>query len=160
MTIDELLDEMEKMLLGSTRVLMTNRRMLEEDDFIILLDQLRDTIPEEIKQAQQVLSMQKQIIDDAQAEAEKIKQEAKYNADRIIDGANEYAAKVTDEHEIIREAQKRAEFIVEKAANEAKSLRQDVDKYANDVFNYVSGNLSSALNTVDQAKAALNNEQK
>lgn len=160
MTIEELLDELERLLMSAPRVVLTNRRVLEEDDFIVLLDQLRETIPAEIKEAQHVLSMQKQIIDDAHAEAEKIKQEAKYNADRMIDSANEYAAKATDEHEIIREAHKRAEVIVDKASNDAKVLRQDVNKYANDVFGYITGNLSNALQTVEQARATLNNESK
>jgi len=160
MAISNIIDELEDLLMGATRVPLTNRRVLEEDDMIVLIDQLRDAIPEEIKEARAVLEMQKQILEDAQAEAEKIKQDAKYTADKIMNNANEYAAKATDEHEIIAEAQKRAEALLHKTQEEANDLHRDAEKYASDVFQYILGTLSNAMNAVEQARGSMRNDAK
>jgi cell division septum initiation protein DivIVA len=97
--------------------------VINEDDFLDVIDQLRTAIPKEIKQAERVQQERERMI--AQAEEE---------AERIVELAQEEAGKVTEEHEIITAANQRAQTIIERAHREAEVLRLEADDYAKQVL--------------------------
>ena len=66
MTIEEIFDELETLLMESSHVPFTNKRIVEEDELVRLLDYLRELIPQEVMEARKVLAERTQIVENAQ----------------------------------------------------------------------------------------------
>ncbi len=145
MTIKGIIDELESLLLDASHVPFTNKRILEEDDMIRLLDDLREKLPNALTEANQIVADQQRILEDAQKEANK-----------IIEQAKGYAIKLTDENTIAKQAEEHGSEIINLANQEAAKLQQDAVGYANDVFAHLEGQLEKALEVVRYGHSELN----
>lgn len=144
MTINEVLDEMENLLLEAGRVPFTNKRIIEEDDLAQLLDELRDVLPSEVMEAKRIISERQRILDDAQQEAQ-----------NIVDQAKTYISRLTDENVISRQAQEQASEIIAQANKNSQQLHQDARTYAEDVFKHLENNLQQALEVIHEGHKEL-----
>ncbi len=144
MAIEEILDEIENILVDSTRVPFTNKLIVEEDDIIRLLDELRELLPQEIKDAAKIVSERQRILEEAQKEAQ-----------NIVDQAKVYVTKLTDENVISKQAQEQANDIILQARKSAYDLEQESITYADDVFKHIEVNLQKALEVVQQGRNQL-----
>lgn len=113
-----LIDQLEELVSLSKRVPMSRRVMVEEEDFMAIVDQLRVSLPNEIKQAQRVIKDREHIIGDAQDEAT-----------RIIQKARDRAEVMVSQHTIMEEARQRGEEILRKAEEEQQRTRGELDVY-------------------------------
>ena len=120
------------------------------------MDELRQELPLELQRAEKIMQ-----------DKDKILADAKDEANHVVEQAKEYALKLTDENEIVVQAQEKAKTIMQqtqdqekeimsKTMTNAKQLRDDADQYANQVFDHLITNVGSALQVVQQAKAELN----
>jgi vacuolar-type H+-ATPase subunit H len=151
MKIEEILEEMETLLLESSRVPFTNKRLIEEDDLGNLLDELREVLPGELMEANRIISERQQILEQAQKESQ-----------NIVDQAKNYISKMTDENNITRQAQEQAGEIIQQAKKSARELQSDSVGYADEVFCYLEENLVRTLEVVRQSHGKLHqakNEQ-
>lgn len=137
MNIDEILNEMENMLLDAARLPFTNKRVIEEDDFAKLLDELREALPNDLSDAKHIINERQRILEDAQKEAQ-----------NIVDQAKNYVLKLTDENIITQQAQEHANEIILQAKSSASALEKDSIIYANDVFERLETNLQRALEII------------
>lgn len=138
--IYHLINRLERLLNESWRMPLSAYLVINEDDFLDVIDQLRTTIPREIKEAEKVQRERDRVI--AQAEEE---------AERIVKLAQEDAAKMVEEHEIMHSADQRAATIIQRAQREAEVLKTDADEYARSVLLSLEGQLDG----VDQQIATL-----
>jgi vacuolar-type H+-ATPase subunit H len=102
-----------------------------------LIDQMRISIPEEVKQAQRV-----------NQERDRIIAQAKEEASRIIELARRDAGKLTEEHVIANQAQELAETIEARARREADRVKLDADEYVIDVLGQLEADLARTLTVV------------
>jgi hypothetical protein len=72
MDILHLVDRLEELFNESRSIWLTRRVLVNEDKMLDLIDQMRLSIPEEIKQAQQIISQKDRIIAQAQESATQI----------------------------------------------------------------------------------------
>jgi cell division septum initiation protein DivIVA len=114
--------------------------VINEDDFLDVIDQMRTAIPKEIREAEKL-----------QRERERLVAQAEEEADRIVKLAQEEADRLINEHDIIRGAAKREQTIIERAQREAEVLKSEADEYARSVL--VS--LNEQLGAVDSQIAGL-----
>ena len=149
MAVNEILDEIENLVVDARRVVFTNKCIIEEDDLIRLVDDLRNALPNEIQNAGQVMQERQQILD-----------EAKREANKIVEQAKNYGEKLVVEHEIVKQAQNQASVIMEKTIQNSNELKEDSVKYANQVFDHLLSGMNSTLDVVQQAKADLNQGSK
>jgi cell division septum initiation protein DivIVA len=138
--IYHLINRLERLLNDSWRMPLSAYLVINEDDFLDVIDQLRTTIPREIKEGEKV-----------QRERERIIAQAEEEGERVVKLAQDDAAKMVEEHEIMNAAEQRAMTIIERAQREAQVLKTDADEYARSVL--VS--LESQLDGVDQQIATL-----
>jgi vacuolar-type H+-ATPase subunit H len=144
MTVEEILDEMEGLLLDASRVPFTNKRVIDEDDLGRLIDELREVLPGEIMEANRIISERQRILEDAQKEAQ-----------GIVDQGKDYIHRLADENAITRQAQEQANEILQQAQRESRELRSDSLTYADDVFSYLEESLVKALEVVRQSHGKL-----
>jgi F0F1-type ATP synthase membrane subunit b/b' len=144
MSVEQLLDEIDNLLLESGRVPLTNKRIVEEDDLARLLDELREAMPSELAEAQMLVKERERILEDAQREAQK-----------IIEQAKSYVAKMTDENLISKQAQEQASEIIAQAHRGALELQSDAVNYADEVFKSMEAHIEQTLQVVRQGHGDL-----
>lgn len=139
-----LVDRLEEMVNNATRVPLSGRVMVEEEELLALIDQLRLALPQEIKLARRVVQDRQKIITDAQGEAEKILSVAKERAEYLM-----------NEQGLVNEAKARAEEILRQAKENAKRSMGEVDVYALRVLTQMEGVLQQSLQEIHQARSAV-----
>jgi vacuolar-type H+-ATPase subunit H len=132
MDIQHLLDRLETLLSDSRRI--GGKLIVDAQRSWDLIDQMRISVPEEVKQAQRV-----------NQERDRIIAQAKEEAGRIIELARQEAAKLTEEHVITQQAEELAATIEARARREADNVRHDADNYVMDVLTQLDADLSRTL---------------
>lgn len=135
-----LLDRLEEMVGVSKRVPFSHRVMVEEDDFVELVEQLRLAIPSEVRQAQRVVRDREKIIAEAQQEAS-----------HIIEGARSRAEYLVSREGILNEARQRSEEMLRLAEERRKREMGQIDVYAMEQFNRIEQALREGLELIDNA---------
>jgi cell division septum initiation protein DivIVA len=121
MDILHLVDRLEELFNEARSLPFTRNVIVDEDRMLELIDQLRITIPEEVKKAQQLLAQRDRIL--AQAEEQ---------ANRTVALAREKADQMAEKDSIAQMAQSRAEQIVAQARAEAQQTHDETDDYVVD----------------------------
>ncbi|MDD3824798.1 MAG: hypothetical protein PHY79_02400 [Anaerolineae bacterium] len=138
--INHLIDRLERLLTESWRMPLSAFLVINEDDFLDIIDQMRTAIPREVKEGEKI-----------QRERERIVAQAEEEAERLLQLAQEDAAKLVEQHEIIRMSEQRGRTIIERAQREAEVLKGEADEYARQVL--VS--LDSQIGTLEEQIAGL-----
>jgi hypothetical protein len=113
-----LVDQLEELVGIGKRVPFSGRVMVEEEEFLALVDQLRVAVPNEIKQAQRVIKERERVIGEAQDEAS-----------RIVQAARERAEIMISQNVILAEARQRGEEVLRQAEEEHQRTRGELDVY-------------------------------
>jgi hypothetical protein len=113
-----LLDQLEELVGVGKRVPFSGRVMVEEEEFLALVDQLRVAVPNEIKQAQRVIKERERVIGEAQDEAS-----------RIVQGARDRAEIMISQNVILAEARQRGEEVLRQAEEEHQRARGEIDVF-------------------------------
>lgn len=139
-----LIDHLEDILNNGTRVPFSSRVMVEEEDLLAVVDQLRLSLPQELKQARRVVQERQRIITDAQAQA-----------DSIVTTARSRAEYILTEQGLTNEAKVRSEEMLRKAKENVKRVTGEVDVYALQMMTELESLLQDHLDRVLHAKRAL-----
>jgi F0F1-type ATP synthase membrane subunit b/b' len=120
MDILHLVDRLEDLFNDSRPILpwITHSVLVDEDRMLDLIDQMRVSIPEEVKKAQQILVQRDRILAQAQEES-----------NRILSLAREKSEQLAERDVITQAAQARADQIVAQARAESETTRRDADEY-------------------------------
>lgn len=113
-----LVDRLEELVSLGKRVPFSTRVMVEEEEFLALVDQLRVAIPNEVRQAQRVIKERERIIGEAQDEGSE-----------ILDRAHEEADRLVSESALLADARQRGETILRRAEEEQQRTRGELDVY-------------------------------
>jgi vacuolar-type H+-ATPase subunit H len=146
MAIDilHLVDRLEQLIEQGRRIPFSSSVIVDEGICLDIIDQMRISIPDEIKQAKRI-----------QQERESFVVEAQEEGARIIAKAREDAARLVAEHELRRQAQLRADRILAEAERQAEAICQGADDYAMDVLTRLSQELAAVQRTTANGLAAL-----
>jgi F0F1-type ATP synthase membrane subunit b/b' len=137
MDILHLVDRLEELFNESRAVPFTHNVVVDEDKILDIIDQMRVTIPEEVKKAQQLLAQKDRVLAQAQEEA-----------GRIVSLAKEKAEQIVEREAIVKSAQNRATQIVNQAREDASVTRRDADDYVVGSLESLEGEISRLLNQV------------
>ena len=145
-----LLDRLEELVGVSRRMPFGNRVIIEEDEFLGLVDQIRAAVPREIRQAQRVVEERSDIITSAQQEAAKILDHARTQAEYII-----------SEQGVMNEARQRGEEYLRQVEMEQRRSIGQIDEYALQQIGRVEEAVQDGLTLVMDAlrEASSNLEQ-
>lgn len=128
----ETLDELMKTTEGAMAVPLTSNCVVPRNDFLALLDELRNALPEELDSAQDVLDRADSILSEAHDEADRMVSEAKDQAQRTLDDAHHNA------DEAVRKAQAEAKETVNRAHANAERTERDAQERADAVLSSVT----------------------
>jgi vacuolar-type H+-ATPase subunit H len=137
MDILHLVDRIEELFNESRAVPFTRNVVVDEDKMLDIIDQMRVTVPEEVKKAQQLVSQKDRIIAQAQEEAS-----------RIVALAKEKAEQIVEREAIVKSAQTRAAQIIAQARDDAGNTRHDADDYVVDSLQKLEEEVTKLLTQV------------
>jgi alkanesulfonate monooxygenase SsuD/methylene tetrahydromethanopterin reductase-like flavin-dependent oxidoreductase (luciferase family) len=119
MDILHLVDRLEELFNKSHAIPLTHSVIVDEDKFLDIIDQMRISIPEEVKKAQDVFTKKDRVMAQAQEEANRTLQLARDRADGMI-----------GKETLVSDAKRRAEQIIEQARVEGENVKAAADRYA------------------------------
>ena len=124
MNVDELLDTIEETLEeGASIPLSGGKRVVDVDKVRDFLDEVRLNLPGEIRQAKGIVNDRAQILSDAKAEAE-----------AIVKKAEERAAVLVSDQEVLKAAEQKAAELMATAQSEARTMRLTVTDYCENML--------------------------
>jgi cell division septum initiation protein DivIVA len=138
--IYHLIDRLERLLAESTRIPLSAYLVVNEDDLLDVIDQMRTAIPQQIRDGERL-----------QRERDRIVAQAEEEAERVVQMAREEAGGLVADHELSLAAELHASKVMERAQREAEVLKADADEYARGVL----GSLDGQLNAVEEQIAHL-----
>lgn len=123
MDLLELIDALEETIDRSASIPLSGKSLMDKDELLDLIEELRLKMPDDLKQAKWVKEERQRILHEAQKEASAIIKEAE---DKLIPMINE--------HEISRRAEEHAQEIIAKAEARAQEIRKGVNQYSDDML--------------------------
>jgi hypothetical protein len=124
--IINVVDRLETLINSSKVMPVGGSLLIDKKKIMELVDQLRLSIPQEMKAAEEVLAQKDQIINSAMVEARRAKAKAE---DEFREKLNQNEVRKRAE-EMLREAEQRAARIIEQAEAESQARRTEADAYA------------------------------
>ena len=150
MNVNELLDTIEDALEESASVpLSGGKRIVDVEQIRDYLDEVRAALPGELRQAQQIVNDRAQIVDSANAQAQ-----------AIVKKAEERARILVSDAEIVKAAQQRASEITSAAQTEARTLRQTVTDYCENMLRTTEDTMVENAAQVKNIRARLRQNAK
>jgi hypothetical protein len=138
--IQFLVERLEAMVVNARKVPMTSQIILEQATVLDLIDQLRVAIPEEVRQARRI-----------NQESDRVLAKAREEAEGIIGAAQEQAALLLQDQSILREAEKRAQEMIDGAQGKADETMRGADQYAADVLTRLDSDLVKTLSIIKKS---------
>jgi len=135
MKVFELLKEIEQIVEKGNTLPFSSKALVSPEEIIEIVDEIRAQLPKEIEEAKKIVETQDSVINEAQSEANRIKQDAEYRLKELI-----------DTNAITKNATMQAENIVSGAQVSAKELRVGTQHYADKVLY----NLQLQLKTLNE----------
>jgi hypothetical protein len=134
MDILHLVDRLEELFNESRPLPFTHSVIVNEDRMLDLIDQMRVSIPEEIKKAQQL-----------QAQRDRILAQAQEEASRTLALAREKSDQLAMRDSIVIEAKARAEQIIQQAYVDISGERREADDYVMDTLTRLENEMERML---------------
>lgn len=152
MEILQLLKELEEMgergeKAWYCRIFLLKKLVLDADEFYDMVHRLRTSLPEEMTTATQVSRQRETIIEQAHAEAQK-----------IMDGARQQAQLLVSNDELTKQAQGEADRILEQARVDANAIRAEATQWARGMVERLDNYVGRISATIDKTKKALTSQ--
>ena len=148
MDILHLVDRLEEILNKGRPFPFTHNVIVDEESILGVIDQMRVTIPEEVKKSQQILAQRDRYMAQAQEEA-----------NRTLALARDKSELLVERDAIVQSAQARADQIVAQAHVEVGKIRQEADDYVVETLTRLEMELDRTLTQVRNGIHALQNEK-
>lgn len=149
MDILHLVDRLEREIIQKgTLIPLTVYRLVDEEHALELIDQMRISIPDEIKKAKRIYQERDRII--AQAHEE---------ASRLVELAQQEAVELVERDAINTAAERRAQTIIERAQRDAQVIKLDSDEYVMQVLSELESHLMRSLTVVQNGLHTLEDER-
>lgn len=146
--IEQLIDELEEYIESCKPTLRSSSKIIvNKDEIDDLLRELRMKTPDEIKRYQKIISNRDDILNDAQARAKALIDEATVHKNELISEHEIMQRAYEQANSIIAVAAKQAQEILDKATIEANELRMQASKYTADKLTELNSIVVSAIQT-------------
>ena len=144
MEIFTLLETLEDMLDKSRGIPFSSKCIVNREDILDIVKEIRLKLPDELKQAKWIKEERQRILVEAQNEADDIIKEA---GNRIIS--------MIDEHEITKKAYEKKVEIIETANEMSREIKSGTEEYADSVLAGIEVALEDALKVIKNNRKEL-----
>ncbi len=139
-----LIDKLDDLVHNAKAVPLTDQVRIDREEIYDILDQMRATIPEEIKQARWIVKERQEML-----------AEAKREVDRLLAEAREQAVREASQTEIVKIAERQADEIVDDARRSAREMKLEMEDWADNQLASLEVNLERFLTAVRRGRERL-----
>ena len=144
MEIIALIEKIEDIVEESSKIPMSNKVVVDKEEILDLIKDIRIKLPDEIKQASWIKEERQRILSETKNEANTIITDAKYQQESLI-----------NDHELTKMAQVKAEEIIESSKNNAYEVKSGTLEYCDDLIKKVQNDLQNIVTTLDENRNEL-----
>lgn len=149
-TVEELMDELYALVDKAVKLpLSGGRTVVDGEEVKSILDEMKDNLPQETRQARAIVADRTQIIADAKKEAES-----------IIRAAEERAKKMISQDEIIKQAQVRATEMLGQTQARLKEMKRASNEYLDDLLKRTEESITASLSELKQTRQNIKASQR
>ena len=139
-----LIDKLDALVRNAKQVPLRSEVRVDKEELSDLLNELRETIPEELKEARWIIKERDEMLAAAEREAE-----------RILGEARERQSQLVVEHHLTGEAELASEDIIDDARVEERETRLGAEDYADEILNTFELNLTKFISAVRRGRERL-----
>lgn len=139
-----LIDKLEDLVNRSRHVPLSTSVLVNQKKLFAIIDQIRATLPEEIKQARWIVKERQEMLEEAEREEKRVLEEARAKAESMA-----------AETEIVRLAEQQAKEVIEAAKAREREIRLGAEDYADEMLANLEVNLGKLLNAVQRGRDRL-----
>jgi len=140
MDILYLVDRLENLIASSRKMPLVNQIMIRESDILNIVEQMRTSIPDEIKLARRIIQDKERIIAQAQADASVLLGRAREESERAIKREG-----------LLQAAGEQSQAMMREAEEHAESLKNDADAYVAETLRALREHLTSIEMSVSRS---------
>ena len=144
MDVLELIDRLHDLVHNAKQVPLRSEVRVDKEKLSDLLDQMRATIPDEIKQARWIVKERQEML-----------AAAEHDAERILGEAHERQTQLVVQHDLTRQAELATEDIIDNARAEEREIRLGAETYADEILSTHESNLSKFIAAVQRSRERL-----
>ncbi|MEU7183609.1 MULTISPECIES: ATP synthase F0 subunit B [Streptomyces] len=144
MDVQKKLDDIVRAIGSARSVPMSASCVVNRAELLAMLDEVRAALPDSLAQAQELLGGRRQMVEQAQAEAE-----------RIIESAHAHRGSLISDTEVARQSQDEADRILGDARREAEEIRAEADDYVDSKLANFEVVLTKTIGSVDRGREKL-----
>lgn len=144
MDVFEMLDELEDIIESGTRVPLTGKVLVDAEEVLDCIDQIRAVLPEEIRQARWIAKERERVLADAKQEAEETLKRAQTQIEQMA-----------LESEMVKMAEQKAQEILARAKSIEMEMREGAMAYAEQILDQLESSLNKALESIRESKSEL-----
>lgn len=167
----DLLEEFENRLENISTLPLTNKIMIDRDEFLDLIREINILLPEEYQHVKWIKSQKHQIMEDAQKSASHILQKAQSQENQILMNARneeerimidvkEKMDRLLNENTIVDLAEKKAKAIIDEAEKMSDDIKESGYEYVENLLNNLGVNLQDMMGKVESNIRELSNYNK
>jgi len=140
----QLIDKLDQLVRGAKHRPFSDDVRVNKQQTRAILDEMRKTIPEEIREARWIVQERQDIL-----------AEAKREADRIVEEARDRQTQLVAEHLLIRQAERAAQDIIDDTRAREREIRLGAEDYAAEILDTLEVNLSKFIAAVQRGRERL-----
>lgn len=144
MDIETYVGQLEQMLAEAKSMPLSSSVMINRTEFDEVLNDLREHIPEELRQSRWIIKERDEVLAAAAREADEIRAEASEEQERLI-----------SETEVVRAARREADHVLEEAREQSRVLRLEAEDYVDSKLASFEIVLNKTLASVEKGRERL-----
>jgi cell division septum initiation protein DivIVA len=145
--------QLEEMVRDAKSMPLSSSALLNRDEVLELIDQMKDALPDEVKQARWIVK-----------DREELLAKARRDAEAMVEQAREEQLRLASHEAVVQKANEEAERIVQEAGDDARRLRLEAEDYVDAklaqlesqlqrILEEMIGSNQSLSRTIDQVQA-------
>lgn len=149
MKVLELIEDFQRKLDEIPNFMMTKKVLIEREELEAFFTNVQTFLPDEMKHASWIKKDREKIIDEANKSAELIVDEARKKENMIIKEARTQFDELVSENHVLKEAEERANKLVQRAKEEASIVRNNSYTYSEDMLINLKSRYLEKLKEID-----------
>ena len=123
MAVRDTLNRIENLVASASHLPLTGKAVIEEEDLVKLVEDLRRDLPQELERAEEIMRDKDNIIQAAQDEADKIIKQARMQADQLVDEKETVMRAREQARMLLTQVKEQEADILGRAQNQARTLQ-------------------------------------
>ena len=144
--IEQMIDEIEEYIEGCRYQPLSNSKILvNKEEILDLLAELRRRAPDEIRRYQKIISNKDAILEDAQTKADNIIAEAQAQAQKIVSESEVMQVALQQSNQLIEQTNAQAQEIMDKATEDSNNIRMSAIHYTDEMLDNLEKIMSHSI---------------